>query len=295
MISRLRSAAHAVVGPDYEVILVDDGSRDGTRALIEKSAAAHPQMNGIFLSRNHGHQRALSVGLAYCTGARVLTIDADLQDPPELLSGMMAAMDQGAEVIYGQRRERAGETLPKKLSAALFYRLLRAMTDVDIPLDTGDFRLMSRVVIDHLNAMPEDDRFIRGMVSWLGFRQEPILYDRAERFAGVTKYPLRKMVRLAIDAITGFSIIPLRIATFLSVIVAFLSVGMIGYVIVQKVLGNVVQGWSSVMAVVLAVSSVQLLTIGILGEYAGRLYMQSKRRPKYIIERLVSGRGRDLP
>lgn len=288
LMRRLTTVASSVVGEDYEIVLVDDGSRDATREMITQYAEADAHVVAIILARNHGHQRALSVGLKYCRGARVMAIDADLQDPPELLSGMMELMDAGADVVYGQRRRRAGETLSKRASAAVFYRTLRWMTDVDIPLDTGDFRLMSRVVVDHLNAMPEDDRFIRGMVSWLGFRQVPMLYDRAERFAGVTKYPFRKMMRLAIDAITGFSIVPLRLATVLSVIVAILSVGMIGWVFLQKALGNVVQGWSSVMIVVLVVGSVQLLTIGILGEYAGRLYMQSKQRPKYIVDRIIA-------
>lgn len=286
---RLTNTAREVVGDDFEIILVDDGSRDKTREMIERFAEETPQINGILLSRNHGHQRALSVGLHYSRGARVMAIDADLQDPPELLGPMMAAADEGADVVYGQRRARAGESVAKRASAAAFYRLLRWLTDVDIPVDTGDFRLMKRVVVDHLNDMPEDDRFLRGMVAWLGFRQVPIEYDRAERYAGVTKYPLRRMIRLAVDAITGFSIVPLRLATAMALVTSLASLVVIAYVLAQKLLGNVVQGWASVMIVVLIVGSVQLLTIGILGEYAGRLYMQSKRRPKYIVERLVRG------
>jgi dolichol-phosphate mannosyltransferase len=288
---RLKGAAYTVVGDDYEIIFVDDGSRDRTREMIEGFSNSCQQVNGIFLARNHGHQRALSVGLAYSRGARVLAIDADLQDPPEVLQPMYRLMDEGADVVYGQRRVRAGETISKKLSAKVFYRTLRWLTDVNIPVDTGDFRLMSQVVVKHLNAMPEDDRFVRGMVSWLGFRQVPLLYDRAERFAGETKYPFRKMVKLAIDAITGFSIVPLRLATLVAGIVALLSLAMLFYVILQKYLGNVVSGWSSMMVVVLVVSSVQLLAIGIMGEYVGRLYMQSKKRPKYIVERIVTGRA----
>lgn len=285
---RLIAAAEAAVGNSFEVILVDDGSIDRTRAMIEQFAQDDPRICGIILSRNHGHQRALSAGLVMSRGNRVLAIDADLQDPPELLAQMMPLMDAGADVVYGQRRTRQGESATKKITASLFYRTLRFMTNVRIPLDTGDFRLMSRVVVDHLNAMPEDDRFIRGMVSWLGFRQVPLLYDRAERFAGESKYPFRKMVRLAIDAITGFSIVPLRFATAVAVGLGFLSLILLAWVLVQKMLGNVVQGWSSVMVIILVVSSVQLFSIGILGEYLGRLYLQSKRRPKYIIERLIT-------
>lgn len=257
--------------------------------MIEEFAQIHHFVRGVVLSRNHGHQRALSAGLLYARGQRVLVIDADLQDPPELLPGMMARMDSGADVVFGQRRERAGEKLSKKVTAAAFYRVMRRLTDVDIPVDAGDFRLMRRIVVDHLNAMPEDDRFIRGMVSWLGFRQVPLSYDRSERYAGETKYPLRKMIRLAIDAITGFSIVPLRLATLLAALATAASIVTVGYVLVQKLLGNVVPGWSSVMIAVLVVSSVQLFAIGILGEYLGRLYMQSKQRPKYIVERLISG------
>lgn len=289
LVRRVEAVGQATCGSSFELILVDDGSTDGTCRMIEEFAQIHHFVRGVVLSRNHGHQRALSAGLLYARGQRVLVIDADLQDPPELLPGMMARMDSGADVVFGQRRERAGEKLSKKVTAAAFYRVMRRLTDVDIPVDAGDFRLMRRIVVDHLNAMPEDDRFIRGMVSWLGFRQVPLSYDRSERYAGETKYPLRKMIRLAIDAITGFSIVPLRLATLLAALATAASIVTVGYVLVQKLLGNVVPGWSSVMIAVLVVSSVQLFAIGILGEYLGRLYMQSKQRPKYIVERLISG------
>lgn len=288
--TRVLQAVEPVVGKSFELVLVDDGSTDGTTRMIEDLSQACPHTVGLVLSRNHGHQKALSAGLKYCRGARIYILDADLQDPPELLGPMMQLMDDGADVVYGQRKSRDGETISKSVSASLFYRLLNRMTDVDIPLDTGDFRLLSRKVLDHLNDMPEEDRFVRGMVSWLGFTQVPLLYDRAERFAGETKYPLRKMMRLAIDAITGFSIVPLRIATILSAVAALLSVVMIVYVLAQWALGHVVAGWSSVMVVVLTVSSVQLLTIGILGEYLGRLYMQSKKRPLFIVDRFITGK-----
>jgi dolichol-phosphate mannosyltransferase len=289
LVRRATAAARDCFGDAFELILVDDGSKDRTQALIEEFAAADHCVRGVILSRNHGHQRALSAGLTFVRGERVFVIDADLQDPPELLRPMLDVLERGADVVYGQRRKREGETAAKKASAALFYRVLRYLTDVNIPVDTGDFRLMRRNVVDYFNAMPEDDRFVRGMISWLGFRQEPFPYDRAERLAGETKYPFRKMLRLAVDAITGFSIVPLRLATWTALVTTFLGTLMLLWVIVQRFAGNTVSGWASVMVVVLVLSSVQLLTIGILGEYVGRLYLQSKQRPRYIVERLIAG------
>ncbi|NOE20673.1 glycosyltransferase [Ruegeria atlantica] len=289
LIRRVSSVAETCVGSSWELILVDDGSTDRTRGMIMELAETKFNIRAIILSRNHGHQKALSAGLTYVRGTNILVLDADLQDPPELLPDMLDLMQDGADVVYGQRRQRAGETVAKRTTAAAFYRLLDRLTDVDIPVDTGDFRLMSRTVVDYLNAMPEEDRFIRGMVSWLGFRQVPLLYDRAERFAGETKYPFRKMLRLAVDAITGFSIVPLRLATWLALLTTVLGLALIVWVLFQWFTGDVVSGWSSVMVIVLLVSSVQLLTIGILGEYIGRLYLQSKQRPRFVVERVVSG------
>ncbi|UUV08653.1 glycosyltransferase family 2 protein [Ruegeria sp. YS9] len=289
LIRRVSAVAETCVGSSWELILVDDGSTDRTRDMITELAETKLNIRAIILSRNHGHQKALSAGLTYVRGTNILVLDADLQDPPELLPDMLELMQDGADVVYGQRRQRAGETVAKRTTAAAFYRLLDQLTDVDIPLDTGDFRLMSRTVVDYLNTMPEEDRFIRGMVSWLGFRQIPLPYDRAERFAGETKYPFKKMLRLAVDAITGFSIVPLRLATWLALLTTVLGLTLIVWVLFQWFTGDVVSGWSSVMVVVLLVSSVQLLTIGILGEYIGRLYLQSKRRPHFVVERVVSG------
>lgn len=294
LVRRASAVAVECFGMSWELILVDDGSTDRTRWMITELAQTRPNIRAVILSRNHGHQKALSAGLAYVRGGRILVLDADLQDPPELLPEMLALMQDGADVVYGQRRQRAGETAAKRATAASFYRLLDRLTDVDIPLDTGDFRLMSRTVVDYLNAMPEEDRFIRGMVSWLGFRQVPLLYDRAERFAGETKYPFKKMLQLAVDAITGFSIVPLRLATWLALFTTFLGALLIVWVLFRWFTGDVVSGWSSVMVVVLLVSSVQLLTIGILGEYIGRLYLQSKRRPHFVVERVISGSEESL-
>ena len=287
---RCAAAAEPLVGKSYELVLVDDGSQDDTRAVIAALADAGGQTVGVFLARNYGHQKALSAGLSLCRGQRILIIDSDLQDPPELLADMMALMDDGADVVFGQRTSRPGESFAKRSAAAVFYRLLSKMVEFDIPMDTGDFRLISRRALDVLNAMPEEHRFIRGMVSWIGFKQVPLPYARQVRFAGQTKYPFRKMLRLGIDAITGFSIVPLRIATLLSIVVALLGLAMIGYVVVQYFLGHTIQGWSSVMVAVLMVGSVQLFGIGILGEYLGRLYMQSKKRPLYVIDQVYLGK-----
>src|SRR5215813_1899613 len=204
---------HAVldgIGGSSEIVLVDDGSRDGTWQAMTEAAAKSPRVVGVRLMRNHGHQLALTAGLTVCRGQRILIIDADLQDPPELLADMMKLMDQGADVVYGQRRQRDGDTLFKRLTAAAFYRLIGRMTDVQIPLDAGDFRLINRRVLELLMAMPERHRFIRGMVAWIGGKQVPLLYDRQARAAGASKYPLAKMLRFAADAITAFSVVPLK-------------------------------------------------------------------------------------
>jgi polyisoprenyl-phosphate glycosyltransferase len=269
---------------DYELILVNDGSRDGTWNLMRQLADEDPHIAVINLSRNHGHQLALTAGLTFARGRRVLIIDADLQDPPELLPEMMRLMDEGADVVYGQRRRREGETLFKTLTAKLFYQLMGHLTDVDIPADAGDFRLMTRRSLDILNSMPEQSRFVRGMVSWIGLKQIPLLYDRDPRFAGETKYPVLKMMRFAVDAITGFSIVPLRVASVLGMVMGVISLLMLSYTLGSWALGRIVEGWTSLSTIVLIVSSVQLLVLGILGEYLGRLYMQSKERPLFIID-----------
>ena len=195
LVERVTHACEAIAGWDYEIILIDDGSSDKTRSLIRaETEKPESHVRGVFLSRNHGHQLALSAGLTVAEGDRIFILDADLQDPPELLTDMMARIDDGAHVVYGQRRKREGETVFKKVTAKAFYRVLNGLSDVPIPVDTGDFRLMSRKALNILNSMPERHRFIRGMVSWIGLKQEPVLYDRDARYAGETKYPLRKMI-----------------------------------------------------------------------------------------------------
>ncbi len=285
---RRMSAAVRATGEAYEIVFVDDGSSDRTWEVLRALSATDPTVVAIKLSRNHGHQLALTAGLTQCRGERVLVIDADLQDPPELLGAMLAMLDAGADVVYGQRRSRAGETRFKTATAAVFYRLLRRLVEIDIPLDAGDFRLMSRRALDVLNAMPEHHRFIRGMVSWIGLRQVPILYDRDARYAGETKYPLRKMIRFALDAITGFSVAPLRLASVLGGVAAALSLLLMIYTLGSWLLGHTTPGWTSLSSIVLLIGSVQLMVLGIIGEYLGRLYIEAKRRPLFVIETVVT-------
>jgi glycosyltransferase involved in cell wall biosynthesis len=275
----------------YELVLVNDGSRDATWSRIRDLAASRPEVVGINLSRNHGHQLALSAGLALCKGDRILIIDADLQDPPELLPRLMERMDQGADVVFGQRSERRGESAFKLVSARYFYRLLSVMTDVQIPVDTGDFRLMTRKALDVLLSMPEQHRFIRGMVSWIGMRQVPIEYVRDARFAGETKYPVRKMVRFALDAITGFSTKPLRVASYAGAAFAAFGFAIMMNTGYEWYTHRTVRGWTSLMGVVLMMGSVQLLVLGVIGEYLGRLYIEAKRRPLFVIESVVRHNG----
>ncbi|HCY99487.1 MAG: glycosyltransferase [Rhodobacterales bacterium RIFCSPHIGHO2_02_FULL_62_130] len=285
--ARLMAACQDAVGEDFEIVLVDDGSTDGTRRLIAAYHSEDPRVVGVLLSRNHGHQLALAAGLSFCRGERVLILDADLQDPPELLPQMMARMDQGFDVVFGRRRSRAGETRFKTGAAHLFYRVLRRFSTVEIAADAGDFRLLSRRVVDIVVKMPEEHRFLRGMISWIGFAQSPFDYDRAPRLAGETKYPLRKMLRLAADALTGFSTLPLRLASYAGFAFAGMGVLLMIYVLASWLAGAVVAGWTSLMATVLIIGSVQLIVVGILGEYIGRLYMQSKARPLFIVDQLL--------
>jgi polyisoprenyl-phosphate glycosyltransferase len=283
------SAAVAGCVATYEIVLVDDGSRDRTWDLMQELAAGDPHMTCVKLSRNHGHQLALTAGLSVCRGRRVLVIDADLQDPPELLPQMMALMDQGAEVVYGQRRHRAGESPHKLVTAALFYRLINRLTDVRIPKDTGDFRLISRRVLDVFLAMPERQRFIRGMIAWLGFRQVPLLYDRDARYAGETKYPFKKMVKLAIDAVTSFSTRPLTFASLLGVAFGLASFLLLAYTLFAWAFLGPVPGWTSQMVVITLLGGIQLLVLGVQGEYLGRLFDQMKGRPLFLIDQIAGG------
>ncbi len=289
---RLTAAARTAVGEDYEIVLVNDGSRDGSWEMMRSLSAADPRLVAINLSRNHGHQLALTAGLDLCSGGRILIIDADLQDPPELLSPMLAEMDrQRADVVYAVRRARAGETAFKRGTAKLFYRLLSRLAEIEIPRDTGDFRLMSRRALDALLSLPEQARFIRGMVAWVGFRQVPIAYDRAERHAGQSKYPLSKMVRFALDAVTGFSTAPLRMASHIGLWLVAASVLLVVYIAFGFFTGSAIQGWTSLMLVVVVLGAVQMFVLGMIGEYLGRLYMESKHRPLYIVAEIAGHAG----
>ena len=272
-----------------EVVLVDDGSRDRTWEMMTQAAAADSRIVAVRLMRNHGHQLALTAGLSVCRGERILIIDADLQDPPELLPDMMALMDQGADVVYGQRRQRDGESLFKRATASGFYRLINRLTDVDIPADAGDFRLVTRRVLDLLLSMPERHRFIRGMVAWIGGRQVPLHYDRHARAAGQSKYPLSKMIRFAADAITAFSVVPLMASMTIGWVMAAVGFGFFVYSIVGWVMHSNLPGWTSLMAALGLLGGMQFLMLGIIGAYLGRLYDQSKGRPLFMIRDIVGG------
>ena len=290
-VARMTAAASAVVGENDELILVDDGSRDRTWAVMSELARTHATIVAVRLSRNHGHQLAVTAGLSLVRGDRIMVIDADLQDPPELVGDMIARLDEGYDVVFGRRRRRAGESPFKRATASLFYRTLATLSEHDIPVDTGDFRLMSRRIVDRLNAMPERDRFIRGMVAWLGGRQTELLYDRDARHAGVTHYTLRRMVRLAADGLIGFSTAPLRLATLMAVIGVFAGVGLLAYILAGLITGSTVPGWASLALIVVFFSTAQLVCLSIFGEYLGRTYMQAKGRPLYMIDEITCATG----
>ncbi len=273
------------VGKSYELVVVNDGSKDDTLAKLHELAKKDPHLVVVNLSRNHGHQLALSAGLHFATGERIMIMDADLQDPPELLPEMLAQMDKGIDVLYAQRRTRYGDALLKRIFCAVYYRMLHWLADTHIPLDTGDFRLITKRVRDLIVAMPERQRFIRGMVSWVGFRQEPFLYDRDARFAGETKYPFSKLLALAIDGILSSSSKPLRFAMpvgIAAITVSFLF-GLYALVSIFFV-SRTPQGWASLMAAISFFGGSQLVVLGILGEYLGRIHEQTRGRPVFMVE-----------
>jgi glycosyltransferase involved in cell wall biosynthesis len=283
---RVLAAVEAAAIPAAEIILIDDGSKDGTWQLMTELQRADPSLKVIRLSRNYGHQLALTCGLDHAHGEVVLIIDADLQDPPELLSDMLKLWQQGYDVVYGKRMRRHGERPLKRFFAFSFYRLISHITGVEIPSDTGDFRLLDRRALRALLALREKHRFVRGMVSWIGYQQTPILYDRPERFAGETKYPFRKSLKLAFDAITSFSYAPLRLASYLGAIFSVLAFLYILVVIGLKIAGINFPGYTSIMASILLMGGVQLMMLGIVGEYVGRIFEQGQGRPLYLIDRI---------
>lgn len=271
-------------GEPWELVLIDDGSRDGSTDMLRELGAADSRVRPVIFARNFGHQIAVTAGWDYARGDAVIVIDADLQDPPEVILDLIAKWREGYEVVYAVRAEREGESKFKLWTAALFYRLIYRITDVEIPLDAGDFRLMDRKVINVLTSMHERHRFLRGMSSWVGFKQVGVPYKRAARFAGETKYPFKKMLKLAINAITGFSFFPLQLATYLGFIAASLSILMIPVVIIlRSITGTELVGQASTLVAVLFLGGVQLIFLGVLGEYLGRVYDEVRGRPLYIV------------
>ena len=271
-------------GEPWELILIDDGSTDGSTEMIREQARKDERVRPVIFARNFGHQIAVTAGLDYSRGQAVVIIDADLQDPPEVILELIQKWREGNEVVYAIRAEREGETWFKTFTASLFYRIIYRITDVDIPLDSGDFRLLDRKVVDVMNSMREKYRFLRGMSSWVGFKQVGVPYRRAARFAGTTKYPFKKMLKLAITAVTGFSYFPLQVATFIGFISAGLSILAIPLVIILRLVGEAsFFGQATTLIAVLFLGGVQLISLGILGEYIGRIYDEVKGRPLYIV------------
>ena len=271
-------------GESWELVLINDGSADRTAELMSELNATDSRVHYIDFARNFGHQIAVTAGMDYAQGDAVVLIDADLQDPPELILEMIEKWKAGYQVVYAVRSERKGESWFKLFTAKAFYRLIFRITDVEIPLDTGDFRLMDRKVVEAMKQMKEKHRFIRGMTSWVGFKQTGVEYVRQERFAGETKYPIRKMLKFAMNAITGFSYLPLQLATYLGFIIAGLSaVGVIAVVIARLSGSQAFFGQATTLIMVLFLGGVQLISLGILGEYIGRLYDEAKGRPLYIV------------
>jgi len=273
------------INEDYELVFVDDGSRDATQQILIELQLFDPHVRVLLLSRNFGHQIAVTAGLEEAAGAAVVIIDADLQDPPELIPKMIQLWSEGNEVVYGVRLEREGESRFKLWTAKAFYRLINRLSETKMPLDTGDFRLIDRKVVDVLNAMPERARFLRGMVSWAGFRQTALPYARAVRHAGESKYPLRKMVHFATDGIISFSLVPLKLAIWTGFLAIWIAVAGIIIAIIDRLTDkNLTRGWASLFVAVLFMGGVQLVSLGILGEYLGRIYTEVKRRPLYVVQ-----------
>jgi polyisoprenyl-phosphate glycosyltransferase len=276
-------AAMEQLGEPFELVLINDGSRDRTLQIMRELNEADPRVKVINFSRNFGHQLAITAGIDYARGDAVVVIDSDLQDPPEVILSLIAEWKKGTQVVFAVRTEREGETAFKKATATIFYRMIRKITNVDIPVDTGDFRLMDRRVVDALKQMREQKRFMRGLSVWVGFKQAGVGYKRDARKAGETKYPLRKMLKFAMDGITAFSYLPLQMATYTGFVIAVLGVIGIIAVILLRLLGTELAGQATTLVAVLFMGGVQLVCLGIIGEYLGRIYDEVKRRPLYIV------------
>lgn len=275
---------------EHEIIFVNDGSKDKTLEILENIAKQDSNAKVISFSRNFGHQAAVTAGLQYVTGDAIVIIDADLQDPPELIPEMIKLWEDGNEVIYGKRKTREGESVFKLFSAKMFYKTLNALSDVEIPKDTGDFRLVDRKVVDTINSFPEHNKFLRGLFSWVGYKQVPFEYERKERFAGETKYPLKKMLKLAADGIISFSTKPLKILGALGIFAIIVSILLLIYAILSYALklNQLSAGWTSIMVAITFFAGMQLTSIWVMSEYIGRIYDETKKRPQYIIDKKIN-------
>lgn len=275
---------------EYEIIFINDGSKDKTLQLLEIIASRDENVKIISFSRNFGHQAAVTAGLKEVTGDAIVIIDADLQDPPELIPEMLKLWEQGNEVIYGKRKSRKGESVFKLMTAKMFYKTLNALSDVEIPQDTGDFRLVDRKVVDTINSLPEHNKFLRGLFSWVGYKQYAFEYERKERFAGETKYPLKKMLKLATDGIISFSTKPIKLVGVLGVISIVISMIILIYALISYIfkLNQLSAGWTSTMVAITFFAGVQLVSLWVISEYIGRIYDESKGRPQYIIDKKIN-------
>ncbi len=290
-----RQVVRVLEGYDYEIIFVNDGSVDNSWEVLRKISEKDNRVRSLRFSRNFGHQAAISAGLDHAKGDAVIIMDSDLQDPPELIPAMIAKWREGYDVVYGTRSERQGEGLFKKWTATFFYRLFRQTTNIDAPLEAGDFRLLSRPVVEAIRQLPERVRFLRGLVSWAGFQQVGIPYSRKKRFAGTSKYPLWRMLRFAFDGITSFSSVPLQFASFLGLVVTMIAflVGLYSLYI-RLCTPTAVQGWTSILIVIIFLGGIQLVMIGVIGEYIGRIYEEVKRRPLYLVQEKIGFEAKKL-
>ena len=288
--NRIISVCNSVENYEFEIVFINDGSLDKTQELLEKIAANENRVKVIKFSRNFGHQCAVTAGLKYATGDAIVIIDSDMQDPPELIPEMIKLWEQGNEVVYGKRKKRIGESKFKLMSASLFYKTLNSLSDVEIPTDTGDFRLVDRKVVDVINSMPEHNKFLRGLFSWAGYKQYAFEYERKERCAGKTKYPLKKMLKLAADGIISFSTKPLKILGGIGLIAIFISIMILVYALLSFAFewNDITPGWTSIMVAVTFFAGVQLLSVWMISEYIGRIYDETKQRPQYIIDKEIN-------
>lgn len=288
--SRIKKVLEGLNQYDYEIIAIDDGSQDKSLEMLQKIANENQKVKVLSFARNFGHQAAVTAGLKYITGDAIVIIDADLQDPPELLPEMITLWEQGNEVIYGKRKVRKGESAFKLLTAKMFYSTLNALSDVEIPKDTGDFRLVDRKVVDIINQLPEHNKFLRGLFSWVGFKQKAYTYERQERQAGKTKYPFKKMWKLATDGIISFSTKPLKLVGGLGILTIIISIGILIYSLASYAfhLNNLMAGWTSIMVAITLFSGVQLLSIWIMSEYIARIYDETRKRPEFIIDKKIN-------